>query len=148
MTENTLARRRNLSPLSTFVPFFNALDQAFEPRFFSPVTSFDQGFYPAVDVVETDEVYTFTAELPAVRREDVEITLENQILTINGERKLENTEGATFHRNERRYGRFSRSFTLPKACAGDGIKAAMQDGILSVTVPKATDARPQRIQIN
>lgn len=105
-------------------------------------------FQPAVDIRETPETLTFTAELPGMGKEDVKITLENQVLTIAGERKLEKeTEGETFHRVERVYGSFSRSFTLPGNVKADEASATFENGLLTVALPKVEEPKPRTIDI-
>src|SRR5215471_7635097 len=106
------------------------------------------GWRPAVDVFENDDSYVIKAELPEVRREDVKIHLENNRLTISGERRLENEEKRqNYHRIERTYGSFSRSFMLPIDATPEEIKANFRDGVLKVTVPKAETAKPRSIEI-
>lgn len=106
------------------------------------------GWRPAVDVFENDDAYIIKAELPEVKREDVKIHLENNRLTISGERRLENEENRqNYHRIERTYGSFSRSFMLPADATPDQIKANFRDGVLKVTVPKAETAKPRSIEI-
>jgi HSP20 family protein len=81
-----------------------------------------------------------------MRREDIEVSLQDGALVISGERKEEKvTEGTEVHRQERFYGRFSRALTLPSAVAGDKVKAQYKDGILTVTLPKAEEAKPKAI---
>ena len=103
---------------------------------------------PAVDIQESPEALTLTVELPGLKKEDVTITLENQVLTIHGERKFEGeTKDATFHRIERAYGAFMRSFTLPANIKTDRVDAAFENGLLTVTLPKVEEAKPRRIAI-
>ena len=103
---------------------------------------------PAVDVQESDEALTLTAELPGLKKEDVNITLESRVLTLSGERRFENEDQRNnYHRIERAYGRFSRSFTLPSNVDGSGIKAQFDNGVLRITLPKAEEARPRKIDI-
>jgi HSP20 family protein len=105
-------------------------------------------FLPAVDIRETPQALTFSAELPGLKKEDVEITLENQVLTISGERKLEKEQkDESFHRVERTYGTFSRSFTLPGNVKTDQATAKFDHGILTIQVPKADEPKPHRIDI-
>lgn len=106
---------------------------------------------PPVNIEETDEAYQVSAELPGLRKEEVEITVENNVLTICGERKWELEEGAKnrqMHRMERGYGRFSRSFALPRRVDQDKVEARFHDGVLEVTIPKAEGSRPRRIDIS
>jgi HSP20 family protein len=103
---------------------------------------------PEADVVETEGEIRVLVELPGMRAEDVELDLENNILTISGEKREERREGNdTWHLSERRYGKFSRSFVLPRDVEQERIAARFEDGVLSVTIPKSEQARRRRIEI-
>jgi HSP20 family protein len=103
---------------------------------------------PAVDVAEEDNEYVVKIELPGVNKDDVKITLESNILTIRGEKKAEKeTKERNYHRMERSYGSFQRSFTLPTTVKNDKIDAEYRDGILSITLPKAEEAKPKHIEV-
>lgn len=105
-------------------------------------------FAPALDVEETGDEFTLVVELPGVSPEDVDITLEENVLTISGERTFydEKTED-TFRRVERAYGRFHRAVRLPDRVAGDQVEASYRDGLLTITVPKAEESKPRRIEV-
>ncbi|HYM62713.1 MAG TPA: Hsp20/alpha crystallin family protein [Thermoanaerobaculia bacterium] len=106
-------------------------------------------FVPAVDVAETADHILVRAELPGVKQDEVSIDFENGILTIRGERKLEKeTEGVTWHRVERSYGNFLRSFTLPRTVDPEKIAASYRDGILEIDIPKKEEAKPKQIKID
>ena len=112
----------------------------------------DDGFssvlMPAVDIAERENEYTVNVELPGVSKDDVKITMQDNILTIRGEKKEEKeSKGSSFHRVERSYGSFQRSFTLPTRVQSDKIEATYKDGILSVTLPKAEEAKPKQIEV-
>ncbi len=105
---------------------------------------------PAVDVRETEKQLSLEVELPGIRLEDVEITAENGILTIRGEKRGERKEGdenSRFHLVERTYGSFSRSFQLPQGLDDTKIDADYNDGILSVNIPKTALPQPRKIEI-
>ena len=103
---------------------------------------------PAVDVQERDEAYQVKVELPGVDKDDVKITMEDNILTIRGEKKQEkDSKNSNYHRVERSYGSFQRSFTLPTSVKHDKIEASYKDGILSIALPKAEDAKPKQIEV-
>lgn len=102
---------------------------------------------PPVDVAETQEKIIVRAEVPGLRQQDIQIEFENGLLTLRGERKLEKTQGVTWHRVERIYGNFSRSFTLPRTVDPEKITASYRDGILEVEVPKREEAKPKQIRI-
>ncbi len=97
---------------------------------------------PAVDVAEDDKAVTLTAELPGMKEEDVEVVLRDDMLTVKGEKKSEREEKKeNYHLTERRYGAFERTFRLPETADADKIKAAIEDGVLTVTVPKKAEAK-------
>lgn len=103
---------------------------------------------PAVDVTEDDKEYLVKAELPDLKKEDVKVTVENGELTISGERKFEKEEkGKKYHRIERSYGSFVRSFTLPEAVNGEKVNAEFKDGLLAVHLPKDEKAKPKSVEV-
>jgi HSP20 family protein len=103
---------------------------------------------PTADITEDDKEYLIRAELPDLRKEDVKVTVENGVLTISGERKFEKEEKQKkYHRVERAYGRFVRSFTLPDDADADGVKADFKDGMLTVHLPKNEQAKPKQIEV-
>lgn len=104
---------------------------------------------PAVDIFEHDGNIVLKAEVPGVDPKDVDIRVENNVLTLHGERKYDNeVKRESYHRVERAYGSFSRSFTLPSVVDTDKIKAEYKDGVLRVTLPKKEEARPKQIAIS
>ncbi len=104
---------------------------------------------PSVDVAETDGEITVTAELPGVKQEEVDITIADDVLTLKGEKKEEKeVKEKDYHRIERSYGSFQRSVRLPTGVKADKAKAAYKDGILTITVPKAEEAKPKQIKID
>jgi len=103
---------------------------------------------PPVDVAELDDQFQVKVELPGVNKEDVKITMQENILTIKGEKKQEKeSKGSNYHRVERSYGSFQRSFTMPTGVKHDKIEAAYNDGILVITLPKAEEAKPKQIDV-
>ncbi len=103
---------------------------------------------PRVDIVENDNEFVIKAEIPEVKKEDVKVTVDNGVLTISGERKQEKEEkGKKFHRVERYYGSFTRSFTLPEAIDDTKIKAGFKDGMLNLEIPKTAKAKPKAIEV-
>ena len=103
---------------------------------------------PQVDIAETDKEFVIKAEIPEVKKEDVKVTVENGVLTIRGERKQETEEkGKKFHRIERHYGSFTRSFTLPDNVDAANIKASFKDGMLGLTIQKTAEAKPKSIEV-
>jgi HSP20 family protein len=103
---------------------------------------------PAMDLLETDEHFVLRADLPGVSEEDVSIELEDNLLTVSGERKAEHeAKGEGFYRVERAFGRFSRSLTLPKGVDAEAVTAAFDKGVLEVRIPKPAERKPRRISI-
>lgn len=104
---------------------------------------------PAVDILEGKDAYLIRAELPGMKKEDVNLEVNEGTLTLSGERKADTlSEGVEYHRTERVNGRFSRSFYLPQTVKQDGIKATYRDGILEIHVPKVEEAKPRQISIS
>jgi HSP20 family protein len=104
---------------------------------------------PAVDIYEQGNDIVLKAELPGVDPKDVDIRLENNVLTLRGERKFENeVKRESYHRVERSYGAFTRSFTLPSVVDQNAIKAEVKDGILKVVLPTREEAKPKQITIS
>jgi HSP20 family protein len=103
---------------------------------------------PALDISERKDAYLVAVELPGVEADDLEITLEDGLLTIQGERRFaDDSSEQQFHRVERRYGAFRRSITLPAQVMADGIEATADNGVLQILVPKMEQAKPTRIQV-
>ena len=103
---------------------------------------------PLVDIEETDKEFLIKAELPAVKKEDVKVALEDGVLTIQGERRQEKEEkDRKVHRIERSYGKFLRSFTVPREVDGTKVAAEFKDGVLFVHVPKTEAAKPRQIEV-
>jgi HSP20 family protein len=104
---------------------------------------------PSVDIAETEKSFIIKAEIPEVKKEDVKVTVNNGILTIEGERKeeKEEKEEKKFHRIERYYGKFSRSFTLPENARETEIKASFKDGMLTLEIEKTEEEKSKSIQV-
>ena len=103
---------------------------------------------PALDISERKDAYLVTVELPGVEPDDLEITLEDGLLTIQGERQFTSESSEQqFHRIERRYGAFRRSITLPAQVQAEQIQASFDNGVLQIVVPKMEEAKPKRIQV-
>lgn len=136
--------------------FRSEFDRLFD-EFFSPQrglsTTQGQGkggtfWAPAVDVSENGENFVVHAELPGIKQEDIDIELENNVLTLKGQRKFERKdEKENYHFVERSYGSFYRSFTLPRNVDPNGIQASFSDGVLTISIPKAEEAKPRKVQI-
>ena len=107
-----------------------------------------RAWLPAVDIREKNDALMFAMELPGLTKENIEITIENNVLTVSGERKLEKeTKGEEFHRLERSYGHFTRSFTLPTGVRTDKVDANFEHGVLNIVLPKEEGAKPKKISI-
>lgn len=103
---------------------------------------------PSVDIFENKENLVLEAELPGMKREDVDVSIENSVLTIRGERKFEKRdEGDSYHRVERSYGSFTRSFTLPQTVTAEGATADFTNGVLRVQLPKRAETKARKIEI-
>jgi HSP20 family protein len=136
---------------------FGELDDAFNrlmPGFFSRPARFgveNGGNYtwaPSADISETDQEYLIRAELPAVKKEDVKVTLDEGMITISGERKEDKeTKDEKFHRVESFRGAFSRSFSVPENIDDKGIRAESRDGVLTVHLPKTRGQTPKKVEV-
>jgi HSP20 family protein len=103
---------------------------------------------PLVDITEDEKEYVIKAELPEVKKEDVKVSVQDNVISISGERKSEKEEkGKKYHRVERAYGSFYRSFTLPEDADGGIVAAEFKDGVLKVRLPKSEKAKPKSIEV-
>jgi HSP20 family protein len=133
---------------------FDDFDNLFDD-FWRPVSAGRRGvsnggaFTPALDVTETDEAYRVRADLPGVKKDDLDISIQDGVLTINAETRYEDEkkESGRLIRQERRYGKFVRSMRLGDAVDVDNVKADYKDGVLELVLPKAEQARPRRIDV-
>lgn len=127
-------------------PFVQFMDNFIQGEASQEVSN--RSWSPAVDIRETEEAFLVHAELPGLSKDDVEITLENNILKLTGERRFEkDVEEKEYHRIERAYGAFTRAFSLPSRVDSNGVAASFADGVLTITVPKVEEAKPRRISI-
>jgi HSP20 family protein len=114
--------------------------------FGSPLTR--SSFSPAVDVVEQDNAYLLHAEIPGIQANEIDLQVENNVLTLRGERKHENQEQRDgYRRVERSYGSFSRSFVLPQGTNVEGIDARVDNGVLTITIPKVQTASARKVEV-
>ena len=126
----------------------NFFDESFEKSRAKP-TPTSGVWYPPVDILESKDAYIFRAELPGMKKEDFNIEVKDETLTLSGERKAaKEMEGMKYHSVERVAGKFVRSFFLPQTVKHDGIQATYRDGILEIQVPKAEEVKPRQIAIN
>lgn len=108
----------------------------------------NRGWAPALDIFENEDAVTVRLEVAGVKKEDFDISLHDDVLTISGERKSPESEQSESFRSERHFGSFRRSVTLPVRVKSESVSANYQDGILTVTLPKAEEAKPRKIQVN
>ncbi len=135
---------RNFSTLQ------DQMNRFFEDSFFRPFTddSSIATWAPAVDIYEDGNNLVVKADLPDVNEKELDLRVENNTLTLRGERKFEKkVEEENYLRIERRYGSFSRSFSLPNTVNTEGIKAEYKNGVLTVTLPKREEAKPKQIKV-
>ncbi len=147
MTRLTRTRNRNLSSLQ------NEIDRVFD-RFFpsreddQERTSPQSVWRPRMDLIETDEAYRLHLDMPGMSRDELKISYQDNQLIVSGERKSAQTdEDEEFVRVERSFGQFRRSFSLPRTVDADNISATYDNGVLTVTVPKAETVKPRQIEI-
>jgi HSP20 family protein len=122
----------------------------FEPFFRMPFYQEAQssGWNPPVDILEEDEKIHVKVEVPGIDEKDLRVTFEDGLLTVTGERQFERKDDRNYHRIERAYGSFTRTFSLPRTVEGGRIVANYRNGILEIEIPKKEDAQPKQIQIN
>ena len=127
-----------------------------EARFFEPFFRFpyldeataSAGWNPAVDVAEEKDKIVVRVEVPGMNEQDLRVSFEDGLLSISGERQFERKDDSNYHRIERAYGSFTRTFSLPRSVDASQIAANYRDGILEVTIPKKEESLPKQIQIN
>ena len=138
--------KRNANPLNVFEDVFGTLFNDSLGNLAKVATT--GAWTPAVDIVESPETYTLTADLPGLTKSDVNLTVEDGVLTLTGERKSEHSESKEFgHRYERAYGKFSRSFQLGTGVDTGKIKAEFKNGLLKVDLPKIEASKPYEVSI-
>jgi HSP20 family protein len=147
-----MANIRRHDPFSEMLSLRDAVNQLFEDSVVSPSRlAARDAFSMAMDVSETEDSFVVEAVVPGLKADDLDVTLEDNVLTIRGETRKEEQRGdkqAHYHIMERRYGRFSRSVSLPTAVKADDIQATLDNGILRLEIPKAEEVKPRRISVN
>lgn len=145
---------RRLSPLPAWSESFRTLDAARREmeRIFDSLNEIPgfrtAGVFPAINVTENAEALFVRAELPGLDPQNLEITVEKNTLTLAGERTIPaETDDVSYHRREREWGRFRRSVTLPVRVNAEKVRASYRDGVLTVEMPKAPEARPRQITV-
>ncbi len=137
-------------PFREMVSLREVMNRLFEDSFVRPATWLEpfEGAQLAVDVMETKDDVVLKASLPGIKPDDIDISLTGDMLTIRGEFKAEQkTEEANFVRQERRHGKFERALTLPTQVVGDKARAEFENGVLTLTLPKAEDVKPKTIKV-
>ena len=137
-------------PFQDMLSLREAMNQLMEESFVRPTAAQNgKNFVPALDLSETGEGYLVEAALPGLKPEDVEITVENNVLTIKGETRQEtDSKDRNFHRLERRFGSFQRTIGLPTTVKADAIQASLTNGVLRLEIPKAEEVKPRKISVN
>jgi HSP20 family protein len=123
------------------------MDELFERAGGTSALESRAGVFPPVNLYETGDSYVLTAELPGLRGEEIEITVERDRLTLRGERRIETPQDASLHRLERRGGAFRRALQLPVAVDGDKVQAIYRNGVLTLRLPKAPEHQPRRVEV-
>ncbi len=150
-----MAKIMRWNPMREASELFNEFDRYFDTplyrgRMGMPLRTNDVvgSWSLALDVAEKDDFFTVKASLPGINPEDLNVTLEDNVLTVQGEIKKDETiEEESYHIRERRYGSFSRSLRFPVPVNANKIEAAYENGVLTLTVPKAEEVKPKRIEI-
>jgi HSP20 family protein len=140
---------RSPASVSLFGSLYRDIDRLVDEFTRSPMVGQAQvNLVPSIDVSETDNAIVVSAEMPGLERSDVDISIEDDILTIRGEKKIEQEkDDKNFHMSERLYGVFYRALQLPPGVDASKIQAAMSNGVLKITIPKPAKAQPQKIEV-
>ena len=143
-----------MNRVTRFNPFgdLRRLETAFfEPFFRYPFLQEEArtaAWNPPVDVLEENEKILVKVEVPGIDEKDIRVTFEDGLLTVSGERQFERKDDRNYHRIERAYGSFTRTFTLPRSIDANAIKADYRNGVLEIEIPKKEESRPKQIQVN
>ncbi len=138
----------SLIPRRSLTPSRDLFDRFFEDWDLPSLLGADKEWVPAFDISENDKEYVVTAELPGIDIKDVDITISEGILSVKGDKKHETEEkGEDYHRIERRYGSFHRSFRVPGKVDADKVDASYKDGVLKVLLPKTEGTETKKIEI-
>ena len=136
-------------PVRDYSLLQNRINRMFRDTFEGDQALETTGFAPAVDIYEDEHTVTLKVEAPGVDEKDLDVRVENNILTVHGERKIENEEKQeNYRRVERQYGSFTRTFTLPTSVDSEKVSANYDKGVLKITLPKKSEAKPKQIKVN
>lgn len=140
--------RRTLSPFGNWFDMSERMNQLLDNVFGEDGDVENVTWGPNVDVIENDDNFQIMAELPGIKMDDVKISLSDSVLILKGEKKNEVSENKrNCYRVERRYGQFQRSFSLPSNVSADQVRANLENGVLTITVPKAEETKAREIPI-
>jgi HSP20 family protein len=144
-----MARLLSLIPRTDrFLPSRDLFDSFFEDWSVPSLFGEDKNWIPAFDITENEKEYVVTAELPGIDSKELDVTYTDGLLTVKGEKKQEKEDkGENYHRVERQYGAFQRSFRIPGEVKNDNIDANFKDGVLKLTLPKAEESKPKKIEV-
>jgi HSP20 family protein len=135
-------------PIHEMMSLRDAMDHFFEDSFNRELGFFEGVAYPVIDMYQTDDDVIVKATLPGLRADDISISVAGEVLTLSGEIKEEKVnKNATYHIRERRYGTFTRTIPLPTTVKVDNAKADFENGILTLTLPKAEEVKPKTISV-
>lgn len=149
MAPARVVRALSADPFRELFALQRGINQLFDASFGIPREEIAlKAWTPAVDVYEDENAFLIKLELPEVNRDDVKVSLNENTLSVSGERRVENEQKReNYHRVERSYGQFYRSFTLPPNVDGEAINAQFKDGVLRLTLPKREEAKPKQIEV-
>ncbi|MEM9555347.1 MAG: Hsp20/alpha crystallin family protein [Acidobacteriota bacterium] len=153
-----LTRYRRNAPTTSSNTVYRDPFYSFVDRFFNEFAGSDASlsnasagsWVPAMDIIETENAFVATADLPGMTKDDIDVSLEDGVLTVSGERHFETTDegDGKFRRIERSYGRFTRSFSVPQGIDQEKLTATFENGVLTLTLPKSEIAKSRKIQIS
>jgi HSP20 family protein len=148
MTGKSLSKWEPLKDMVTLRDDFDRLFRGIFGRFPGFLDVEEDFWSPAMDIEEGNDNIVVTTEIPGMKKDDIKVSVRNNVLTVSGERKQEKeTKNKTYHCIERSYGEFSRSVTLPSEVDADKVSAAYKDGVLSITLPKSESAKTKKIEV-
>lgn len=141
-------KMKKWEPFSELVTMRDDVDRLFDVFFGTQPQTIDDLWRPSIDIEESNGNLMVKAEIPGMKKENIKVSVKEDMLTISGERKQENeTRDKTYHRIERSYGQFRRMIRLPAEVDADKVKASYKDGVLSVTLPKPESMKPKHIDV-
>jgi HSP20 family protein len=145
-----MANMTRWDPFGEMLTLREAINGLFEDSVVQPAAGRAQNASMALNVAETPNAFVVEAVVPGIKEDDLDITLQDNVLTITGETRQEHQEGEKphFHRVERRYGRVSRTISFPTAVQAEAVQATLNNGILHLEIPKAESVKPRKIAVN